>query len=439
MRQTLSHRFNVRLERFFPEQRLFLRSDTETRFIRLSPLTQFTAIAGSALVIGWTIIASAILLMDSITAGNARDQASRDLAMYEDRLNAIAQQRDDAAEEARQAQARFAAALSSVSDMQARLLENEERRRELDKGIEVIQATLRRTLKERDAAREERATLVARLEGGAAPGAALAGTSAATGAMDLVAEALAETAAERDAMEQFVAEAETQLSEMEFERQLVEERNERIFSQIEDAVTLSMEPLAEMFSEAGLPTDSILGQVRATYSGQGGPLTPITLSTKGQAPDATSLRASALLKQLDELNLYRIAVEQTPFAMPVFGSYRQTSGFGPRWGRMHNGTDFAGRHGLPIHTTADGVVKTAARQSGYGNIVVVTHPNGLETRYAHLSKIHVKVGERVSRGDHIGDMGNTGRSTGTHLHYEIRVNGKPVNPMNFIKAARDVF
>ncbi|MEL7105351.1 MAG: M23 family metallopeptidase [Pseudomonadota bacterium] len=439
MRQTLSHRFNARLERFFPEQRLFLRSDTETRFIRLSPLTQFTAIAGSALVIGWTIIASAILLMDSITAGNARDQASRDLAMYEDRLNAIAQQRDDAAEEARQAQARFAAALTSVSDMQARLLENEERRRELDKGIEVIQATLRRTLKERDAARDERATLVARLEGGAAPGAALAGTSAATGAMDLVAEALAETAAERDAMEQFVAEAETQLSEMEFERQLVEERNERIFSQIEDAVTLSMEPLAEMFSEAGLPTDSILGQVRATYSGQGGPLTPITLSTKGQAPDATSLRASALLKQLDELNLYRIAVEQTPFAMPVFGSYRQTSGFGPRWGRMHNGTDFAGRHGLPIHTTADGVVKTAARQSGYGNIVVVTHPNGLETRYAHLSKIHVKVGERVSRGDHIGDMGNTGRSTGTHLHYEIRVNGKPVNPMNFIKAARDVF
>lgn len=106
---------------------------------------------------------------------------------------------------------------------------------------------------------------------------------------------------------------------------------------------------------------------------------------------------------------------------------------------MHNGTDFAGRHGLPIHTTADGVVKTAARQSGYGNIVIVTHPNGLETRYAHLSKIHVKVGERVSRGDHIGDMGNTGRSTGTHLHYEIRVNGKPVDPMNFIKAARDVF
>lgn len=418
---------------------MFLRSDSETRFIRLTPLTQFVAISGSALVIGWTIIASAILLMDSITAGNAREQAAREQRMYEERLNTIAAQRDEAAEEALQAQSRFAAALERVSDMQTRLLENEERRRELDKGIEVIQATLRRTLKERDAARDEKSTLIAQLENGAVPGTALAGVSAASGAMDLVAEALAETAAERDEMQRFADEAEAQLAEMEFERQLVDERNERIFDQIEDAVTLSMKPLSEMFSKAGLPTDSILNQVRSAYSGQGGPLTPITFSTKGQAPDATSLRAAELIEKLDELNLHRIAAEQAPFSMPVFGSFRQTSGFGPRWGRMHNGTDFAGRHGLPIHATADGTVIRAGRQSGYGNIVTIKHAFGLETRYAHLSKIRVKVGDRVSRGDRIGDMGNTGRSTGTHLHYEIRVNGKPVDPMNFIKAARDVF
>ena len=77
--------------------------------------------------------------------------------------------------------------------------------------------------------------------------------------------------------------------------------------------------------------------------------------------------------------------------------------------------------------------------SGYGRLVKIQHEFGIETRYAHMSKIRVKVGQRVSRGDRIGDMGNTGRSTGTHLHYEVRVNGNPVNPMSYIKAAKNVF
>jgi len=429
----------VRLERFLPEQRLFLRSDTETRFIRLSPLTQAVAISGSALVVGWTIIASAILLMDAVTAGNVREQAEREQQRYEERLNTIASQRDLAAGEVREAQARFAAALERVSDMQAKLLETEERRRELDTGIEVIQATLRRTIRERDAARDEKTRLRARLEGDGAAGPALAESGATPGALDFVAKALAETAAERYGMEQFVAEAETRLSEMEFERQLLEERNDRIFSQIEDAVAASMTPLSQMFGEVGLPTESILDQVRAAYSGQGGPLTEFTFSTKGATSDADSLRAADLLRRLDELNLYRLAAEQTPFSIPLRGSYRMTSGFGPRWGRMHNGTDFAGPHGMGIHATADGVVTRAGTLSGYGKVIYIEHAFGLETRYGHLSSIDVKKGQRVSRGDRIGGMGNTGRSTGTHLHYEVRVNGDPVNPMKFIKAARDVF
>ncbi|MEL6121960.1 MAG: M23 family metallopeptidase, partial [Pseudomonadota bacterium] len=97
------------------------------------------------------------------------------------------------------------------------------------------------------------------------------------------------------------------------------------------------------------------------------------------------------------------------------------------------------RHGTPIYATADGVVTEAEWSSGYGRMVTIRHEFGIETRYAHLSRIRVREGERVSRGDRIGDMGNTGRSTGTHLHYEIRVGGKAVNPMIYIKAARNVF
>ena len=106
---------------------------------------------------------------------------------------------------------------------------------------------------------------------------------------------------------------------------------------------------------------------------------------------------------------------------------------------MHNGVDFAAGTGTDIFAPADGTVIRAGWASGYGNVIYIQHEFGIETRYGHLSRIRVKKGQRVSRGQHIGDMGNTGRSTGTHLHYEVRVNDKPVNPMNYIEAAYNVF
>ena len=130
------------LERFFPERRLFLRSEYETRFIRLKPETQLVAILGSALVVGWAIVATAILLMDSIGSGNFRAQAQRDKLIYEDRLNALSAERDTRATEAVAAQERFNAALSQISIMQAALLDSEAQRRELETGLEVVHATL---------------------------------------------------------------------------------------------------------------------------------------------------------------------------------------------------------------------------------------------------------------------------------------------------------
>ena len=324
--------------------------------------------------------------------------------------------------------------------MQSRLLASEDRRRELETGIDVIQTTLRTVIKERDAARAQNDVLVAQLaetESAIPEVAELADLESTLGFMTA---ALGDLASERDKMQGYVAEAEHALDRITLDTRLEEERNERIFSQIEDAVTTSLEPLDDMFDSVGLPTDSILEQVRRTYSGQGGPLTPIRFSTSGDAEiDPLTERANEVLLQLDTLNLYRIAAQKLPFGFPVRGSYRSTSGFGPRWGRMHNGHDWAGATGTPIHATADGVVVFAGRQSGYGNLIKIQHDFGFETRYAHLNRIRVSVGQRVSLGERIGDMGNTGRSTGTHLHYEVRVGGKAINPMKYIKAARDVF
>ncbi|MEL6840140.1 MAG: M23 family metallopeptidase [Pseudomonadota bacterium] len=435
MRSRLTKSIHAFLERRFPERRLFLRSDNETRFIRLRPETQLVAWTGSIIVVAWTIIATAILLMDSIGAGNFRAQAQRDQLTYEQRLNALSSERDMRALEAIAAQERFNSALQQISIMQSELLATEEKRRELETGLEAVQATLRETIRAREEARAQVAALVA--ESDEDTGAAI--TDEAAGTVNLLADVLAETAAERD---QIAADAEFAIEhaqEMELELRLLQERNDQIFRQLEEAMLVSVEPLDEMFRAAGMNPDNLINQVRRGYSGTGGPLTPLQFSTRGGEPDPDALRANAILSAMDRINLYRIAAEKAPFSIPVKSNFRYTSGFGPRWGRMHNGTDFAGPIGTPIYATADGVVTHAGWSSGYGRLIKIRHDFGIETRYAHLNAMDVQVGQRVSRGERIGAMGNSGRSTGPHLHYEVRVGGTPVNPMIYIRAGQNVF
>jgi len=439
VRTRLAIKFHALLERYFPERRVFLRSDTDTRFIRLRPGSQLLAFAGASAIVAWAIIATAILVMDSIGAGNFREQAKRDQRTYEMRLNALSSERDKRAEEAVAAQERFNSALKQISVMQSELLASETRRRELETGIEVIQSTLRTAMTERDTARDEAEHLTVALQdnnGAAQPG---SGNSAADGTLNVLAAALQDTARERDQIREDAQTALLEADEMASRLKLIQDQNDQIFSQLEEAMTISVEPLDKMFRAAGMNTDDLLKTVRRGYSGQGGPLMPLSFSTRGEDPSPDAERANRILNGLDELNLYRIAAQKAPFALPLRGNFRYTSGFGMRWGRMHKGTDFAAPHGTPIYATADGVVTHAGWLSGYGRLVKIQHEFGIETRYAHNSKLFVKKGQRVSRGQKISAMGNTGRSTGTHLHYEVRVGGKAVNPMIYIKAANDVF
>ena len=436
----VSDRLRMTLERHFPERRLFLRSESETRFVRLKPATQLVAAAGSTLVVAWTIVATAILLMDHIGAGTAREQALREQTAYEARLDELTAERDSRAEEALAARQRFSVAMNQVSAMQSALLDSEERRKELETGIGMIQATLRQAMNDRDSARTEALALSAAQspENGASADSAARGQDLAE-TLDFLTTALGKTAAERDAMSHIADSAATEVDNLAYEMKLMEERQNDIFSRLEEAITISMAPLDKMFTSVGLDPDDLIAQVKRGYSGQGGPMGPLLPPLGPDAPNADAARAEKILDGLDRMNLYRIAVEKSPFAMPLKTSFRYTSGFGRRWGRMHEGTDLAGAYGSPIYATADGVVTHSGWENGYGNLVTIKHDFGLETRYGHMSKTRVKVGQKVSRGDRIGDMGSTGRSTGTHLHYEVRVNGKPVNAMTYIKAAKNVF
>ncbi len=113
--------------------------------------------------------------------------------------------------------------------------------------------------------------------------------------------------------------------------------------------------------------------------------------------------------------------------MPVRG--RLSSPFGPRWGRMHEGIDITNRLGTPVVAAMPGTVRLAGYHGAYGLLVRIDHGNGVETRYGHLSSTTVAAGQPVAAGDQVGRMGSTGRSTGVHLHFEVRVGGRAFDPL----------
>lgn len=119
------------------------------------------------------------------------------------------------------------------------------------------------------------------------------------------------------------------------------------------------------------------------------------------------------------------------FTWPANGG-RISSQMGTRWGRFHYGIDISRPSNYTIKASDNGVVKTAGRHATYGNYIVINHKNGYETLYAHLSKIDVSVGQVVEQGSSIGVMGSTGRSTGTHLHFEVHKDGKELNPLAYL-------
>ena len=175
-------------------------------------------------------------------------------------------------------------------------------------------------------------------------------------------------------------------------------------------------------------------------TGVGGPFIPLAVNA-----DPQTFRSSVELvtAEIDDLANARRAAAALPLTRPIANS-AITSRFGARLdpflGRlaMHTGVDFRAAAGYPIRTTAAGTVITAEYTGGYGNMVEVDHGNGLTTRYAHLSRIVVKPGDIVAKGAIVGRAGSTGRSTGPHVHYEVRVDGNAIDPMRYIRAGSEI-
>lgn len=172
----------------------------------------------------------------------------------------------------------------------------------------------------------------------------------------------------------------------------------------------------------------------------GGPFEP---SDTGAA-SAMLQRANGLYEQFMQFKSARDTLRSAPVYAPLKGRMRISSPFGTRrdpfvqTSAFHSGMDFPKPMGTPVMAAGDGTIAFAGRQSGYGNLIEIRHANGLSTRYGHLSAILVRNGQTVASGEVIGKVGSTGRSTGPHLHFEVRRGNGPINPNEFLRVGRSL-
>jgi murein DD-endopeptidase MepM/ murein hydrolase activator NlpD len=365
------------VERLFPERHVYLRSGGETRGYILTTGKQLLMASGAGLLGVWLILATASTVYTTFAATALDKEVARTTAKYE-RLMA------DQSARLNGAVTKLSESANSVDD--------------LARTVERRHAALTRVM----------------LQFKGVPGAS-----------DALAPAPPLNSETRAPVERVMA---------------VRLDQERLIAKAETFARTRAERLRLALRLAGLRPEIYSGR---TASSLGGPLIdsqdPKALAAVLDVDEPFAYRIQNAVNDLADMRSLDSARQRLPFGRPAFG-VNQTSGFGFRFDpfnhrpALHSGLDFSGPFLTPIHATGPGVVSFTGVRTGYGNTIEIDHGGGFKTRYAHLQTISVKAGDRVALGQRIGGMGSTGRSTGVHLHYEVWVNGRPQNPVRFVKA-----
>ena len=237
----------------------------------------------------------------------------------------------------------------------------------------------------------------------------------------------------RSTLEQRVAGLEQRLAQ-------VKSSQENLLSRVTAKAVTDLKSAERVIARAGLNIRKLLRHADSNASAQGGPFIPAGSKQAGGLANGVAL----FDRRMELLADVRGVLRRLPLARPL-QKYRVASRYGRRrdpinkkWAR-HEGIDLAGKMRTPVMAPAPGKVIFAGWKGRLGRLITIDHGLGIRTRYGHLRQIHVKRGEKVEIGQMIGQLGNSGRSTGAHLHYEILIDKKPVNPMKFIKAGKYVF
>ncbi|WP_404385855.1 peptidoglycan DD-metalloendopeptidase family protein [Caenispirillum salinarum] len=478
------------LRRWFPERQIIVRSGERVRSLKLSSASQVAVFAAGLAVGGWMAFSSAMFVGHEQIISAKNEEVDRVRSAYKGLLAQVSVYKE-----------RIAGITDSLERNHAHILSLVDQNLTLDTRLESMERELASTAQERDAIERKSADLAGQIkklkseivtaasvggDGEGAPPVALA----AMDASDLVEEMgaveirRARASRERDALREELERLEADLGQAERGGDIIEtdldsievelrrvvlqrdlataqreamrkrvdalektiagmERSQiELFTRFTDLAGDKIAEVETALSSTGIDLDALITKTQKRF-GTGGPFVPSVPDGEEADPLKQSMNDAHL--KLDRLDVLRRLTSTMPLAEPMKPGYRISSTFGRRSdpinGRaaMHEGLDMVSHYKSPIVAPGPGKVVYAGWRGRYGRLVEIDHGNGLRTRYGHMAKVLVKKGQMVETGTEIGLLGNSGRSTGAHLHYEVLVNGEPHDPMLFIKAGSDVF
>lgn len=434
--QSLGGKFRNRLktitDRLFPERQLVLRTQGRVSYVKLSRQTQM-AISGVALVFtGWVSYATiGVMLHEQVLSQKESQIASARLA-YRSLLSEVAEY-----------QKKFTAITADLEENHSMMLGLVEENAQLQKTLRTAQMRLKTTEEEREIvqnAREKLKNQLASLQGKISE--VSSHNFSLKDNLDNVETNLLTIAAERDRATMKNQKLENDVRQLEARLADLQETQTGTVQQLIEQTVNNIDSMENVIEVAGLNVNKLLASERGDMTGQGGPF----FEAKPDKLPANKLKANLtnLQYRLKHSEALQNILAKLPLTAPL-STYYITSSYGKRrdpvnkrWA-AHYGLDMGAPKKANVFAPAPGTVTYAGWKGNYGKLIEIDHGAGIKTRYGHLHAIKVKKGDKVSFQDKIGLVGNTGRSTGTHLHYEIVFRGKPLNPTKFIKAGRYVF
>jgi len=419
-------------DRLFPERQFLYRSQAKIRYLSLSQPAQVFIALVAITVLGWVAFASTFVYVED------RASYARGLKIAE-----LERAYRDLAGDWKATQERFSEVARELEDNHRNLLNLLAQRAQLEERLNRTSSELARVTQQRDEAVNSSGSLQKRVGELEVALRSVANErltvedalSAARNRLASLTDKHKDAVRSQEHLKAKVASLETQLGRVkDAQRDLVDRVHEQASATFREIVTV--------IDATGIPFRELL--LRASQEGLGGPFVPYTEVASLNAAETETEFDRSLAELEGNLNQWeqlQALLKRLPFAPPL-DQYETRSGFGKRvdpftgqWA-MHDGVDISSRHRSTILAAGHGIVSYVGARGPYGRTIEIDHGLGIMTRYAHLRRTGVRVGDTVSPGAAIGEMGSSGRSTGAHLHYEVHFDGRPLNPELFLRAGK---